>query len=138
MVDYLNTTAWWFALVQALLFAIAAPLLFAWVGRVKARLQNRRGRTLFQPYRDFYKLFFKEALVNHNASGVFHVAPYIVFATTWLAAAVVPLVAIHLPTAAIADVIVLVGLLALARFFLALAAMDVATAIFQASTALRL
>ena len=55
-------------------------------------------------------------------------APYIVFSATWLAAATVPLVAVSLPTAAIADIIALVGLLALARFFLALAGMDVGTA----------
>jgi formate hydrogenlyase subunit 4 len=51
-----------------------------------------------------------------------------VFSATWLAAAAVPLIATHLPTAAIADVIVMAGLLALARFFLALAGMDVGTA----------
>jgi len=48
--------------------------------------------------------------------------------STILAAAVVPLVAVRLPTAEIADVIVLVGFFALGRFFLALAAMDIGTA----------
>ena len=46
----------------------------------------------------------------------------------WLAASAMPLITTRLPTAAIADVIVVVGLLALARFFMALAAMDVGTA----------
>lgn len=64
----------------------------------------------------------------HTASSIFRAAPYIVFTSTWLAAAVIPLVAVHLPTAAVADVIVLVGFLALGRFFLALAGMDVGTA----------
>lgn len=63
----------------------------------------------------------------HTASLLFRAAPYIVFAATWLAAAAVPLVATGLPTAAIADVIVIAGLLGLARFFLALAGMDVGT-----------
>ncbi len=118
---------WALALTQALLFAAGAPLLVAWVKRVKSRLQNRRGPALLQPYRDLRKLFGKEALVAHTASPVFRAAPYVVFGATLVAASVIPLLAVELPTAAIADVIVLVGFLALARFFLALAGMDVGT-----------
>ncbi len=124
----MNTTAWFLALLQTLLFVAAAPLLASWVKMVKARLQNRRGPPLLQPYRDHWKLFGKEAIVAHSASPLFRAAPYIVFAATWLAAALIPLVTAELPTAAVADVIVLVALLALARFFLALAGMDVGTA----------
>jgi formate hydrogenlyase subunit 4 len=128
-VDYLvDPGAWWLSAAQALLYLMLAPLLVGWVRKVKAWLQNRRGAGVLQPYRDLYKLFGKEARVAHTASPVFRVAPYIVFVTTWLAAATVPLVAAKLPTAVIADVIVLVGLLALSRFFLALAGMGVGTA----------
>ncbi len=127
--DHLLTAGGWgMALLQALLYAALGPLLVGWIRKVKALLQNRRGATLLQPYRDLYKLLAKEARVAHTASPLFEVAPYIVFVATWLAAATVPLVALDLPTAAIADTIVLVGLLALARFFLALAGMDVGTA----------
>jgi len=115
-------------LIQTLLYLLGAPLLVAWIRRVKARLQNRRGAALAQPWRDLRKLFAKEALVAHTASPVFRAAPYIVFASTLLACLVIPLLAVHLPGAAAADLIVLVGLLALGRFFLALAGMDVGTA----------
>jgi formate hydrogenlyase subunit 4 len=120
--------AWLLALAQALLYAALAPFLVGWIRKVKAVLQNRRGPSVFQPYRDLYKLLAKEARVAHTASPLFRAAPYVVFIATWLAAATVPLVALQLPTAAIADLIVLVGLLALGRFFLALAGMDVGTA----------
>jgi formate hydrogenlyase subunit 4 len=73
-------------------------------------------------------LFGKEARMAHTASPLFLAAPYIVFMASWLATMAVPLVATGLPTATIADVIVIAGLLALARFFLALAGMDVGTA----------
>ena len=119
---------WLLALLQVLLYAALSPLLVGWVRKVKARLQNRRGASLWQPYRDLYKLFGKEARMAHTASILFRAAPYIVFVATWLAASAVPLIAIPLPTSAIADVIVIAGLLALARFFLALAGMDVGTA----------
>ena len=127
--DHLLTAgAWGLALLQALLYAALGPLLVGWVRKVKAALQNRRGAPVIQPYRDLRKLFAKEARVAHTASPLFRAAPYIVFTATWLAAATIPLVATNLPTAAIADIIALVGLLALARFFLALAGMDVGTA----------
>jgi formate hydrogenlyase subunit 4 len=124
----LTAVAWGTALLQALLYAALAPLLVGWIRKLKARLQNRRGAPVLQPWRDLRKLLVKEARVAHTASPLFRAAPYIVLVTTWLAAATVPLVAVSLPTAAIADIIVLVGLLALARFFLALAGMDVGTA----------
>lgn len=124
----LNLVAPAVAVLQALLYVAAAPLLVGWIRKVKARLQNRRGPSVWQPYRDLYKLLGKEARVAHTASPLFRIAPYVVFAATWLAAATVPLVAVNLPTSALADIIVLVGLLALARFFLALAGMDVGTA----------
>jgi formate hydrogenlyase subunit 4 len=127
MADLLNPAGWAVSLLQALLFAFASPLLVAWVKRVKCRLQNRRGPSLWQPYRDLRKLFIKEAIVAHTASPLFRAAPYIVFTATLMATLAVPLLAVSLPTAALADVIVLVGFLALARFFLALAGMDTGT-----------
>ncbi len=123
-----NLFSWIVALVQVLLYAAFAPLLMGWIGKIRARLQNRRGAPLWQPYRDLYKLFAKEARMAHTASILYRAAPYIVFMATLLAAAAIPLISTGLPTAAIADVIVIAGLLALARFFLALAGMDVGTA----------
>ncbi|HFD78919.1 MAG TPA: formate hydrogenlyase [Gammaproteobacteria bacterium] len=128
MGDFLSPAGWLLALVQALLFALGAPLLAGWIKRIKSRLQNRRGPALLQPYRDLYKLLGKKAMVAHSASPLFRAAPYIVFGSTLVAVAAIPLLAVSLPTAAVADMIVLVGFLALARFFLALAGMDVGTA----------
>ena len=115
-------------LFQLLFFALAAPLLAGWVKKVKAWLQNRRGMPLLQGYRTLYKLAAKQAVVADTASMVFRIAPYVVFAATLLAAAAIPVITSRLPTAAMADIIVVVGLLALGRFFLALAGMDVGTA----------
>jgi len=120
--------AWLLALLQTLAFVLLAPLFASWVKRIKCWLQNRRAPSLWQPYRDLRKLFGKQAVLSHNASPLFRIAPYIIAGAILLAAAVVPLLAVNLPTAAIADVIVLAGFFALARFFLALAGMDVGTA----------
>ncbi len=120
--------AWLLAVVQTLLFIGAAPLLAGWIKRVKCHMQNRAAPSLIQPYRDLAKLFRKELVLAENASWLFRATPYIVFAALVLAAATVPLIALSSPTAAIADVIVLVGFFALARFFLALAGLDIGTA----------
>ncbi len=128
MAGGLNISAWALAVFQALLYLALAPWLVGWVSKVRARLQNRCGAPIWQPYRNLYKLLAKEARMAHTASPLFRVAPYIVFVATWLAATAVPMLTCDLATAAIADVIVIAGMLALARFFLALAGMDVGTA----------
>ncbi|MBE0473782.1 NADH-quinone oxidoreductase subunit H [Rhodoferax sp.] len=120
--------AWLFAAAQTLLFIAAAPLLAGWVQRVKCHMQNRSAPAPWQPYRDLAKLFGKQMVLAGNASWLFRVTPYIVFGAMLLAASVMPLIVVQVPTAAIADVIVLVGFFALARFFTALAGLDIGTA----------
>lgn len=119
---------WLLAILQTLLFVATAPLLAGWIKRVKCRLQNRRAPSLVQPYRDLRKLYRKHPILPHSSSWIFRYAPYIVFASTVLAASVVPLVAVQLPTARMADMIVLVGFFALGRTFQVLAGMDIGTA----------
>jgi formate hydrogenlyase subunit 4 len=118
-------------LSQMLQLAIAlllAPLLLGWVNQCRAWLQNKSAPSLLLPYRTIRKLFHKDALVAVNASPVFRITPYVVFAAMALAAAIVPSLATDLPFARAADAIALVGLFALARVFIALAAMDLGTA----------
>jgi formate hydrogenlyase subunit 4 len=124
----MNAAAWLIAVLQTALFVAGAPLLSGWLKQVKCRLQNRRAPPVWQPYLNLAKLFRKEAVLAENASPLFRAVPYVAFSMTALAAAIIPLIAVHTATAAIADVIVLVGFLALVRFFLALGAMDVGTA----------
>jgi len=117
-----------FQLAQLLLVVLAAPLLTGWVNQCQAWLQNRSGAGVLQPYRVLRKLFHKDAVMAHNASPLFRATPYIVFGCMWLAAAIIPIIAVDLPFSQAADVIALVGVFALARMFIALAAMDIGTA----------
>ncbi|MGR8978560.1 MAG: respiratory chain complex I subunit 1 family protein [Gammaproteobacteria bacterium] len=119
---------WILAVIQTVLFAALAPLLAGWIKCCKCRLQNRKSPSLFQPYRDLIKLTKKQPVVALHASWLFTIAPYIIFSAVVLAATVVPLIAVDLPTSASADVIVMVGFFAFARFFLALAGLDIGTA----------
>ena len=120
-------TLWILALSQTLLLVAIAPLFTAWIKWLKCYLQNRRPASLLQPYRDLRRLFSKEVVLAHNASPVFRVTPYVVCGTAILAASVVPFIIVQSPMTAMADMIVLVGLFALGRFFLALAGLDIGT-----------
>jgi formate hydrogenlyase subunit 4 len=112
---------------QMALVLLLAPLLTGFVRKVKARLLRRRGPPVWQPYLDLVRLFRKEAVVAHNASWLFLAAPYLIFAATWVAAALVPTFAMGLHFSWSADLIAITALIGSARFFLALAGMDVGT-----------
>lgn len=113
------------AIVAALLLA---PILTGWVNMCRAWLQNRSAPSLWQPYRVLHKLFVKESVVAEHASPIFRIAPYVVFGCMLVACAIVPTLSTDLPMSNAADAIALVGLLALARVFVSLAAMDIGTA----------
>jgi formate hydrogenlyase subunit 4 len=112
---------------QMALVLVLAPLLTGLVRKVKARLVRRCGPALIQPYRDLWRLMRKEVVLAENASWLFRTAPYLVFAGTWVAAALVPTFATGLMFSWSADLIAIIALLGSARFFLALAGMDVGT-----------
>jgi formate hydrogenlyase subunit 4 len=114
-------------LFQMTLILLLAPLLTGLVRKVKARLQRREGPPLLQPYLDLRRLLGKDAVVAENASWLFRAAPYFVFATTWVAAALIPTFAANLMFSWSGDLITITALLGSARFALALAGMDIGT-----------
>jgi formate hydrogenlyase subunit 4 len=113
--------------VQVALVLLLAPLLTGLVRKVKARLQRRQGPPLIQPYRDLKRLLGKEVVLAENASWLFRGAPYVIFAVTWVAAALVPTFATGLLFSWSGDLIAITALLGSARFVQALAAMDIGT-----------
>jgi len=112
---------------QMLLVLLLAPALLGFTRKVKARLLRRRGPPVLQPYRDLLRLIRKEAVLAENASWLFRSGPYMIFAATWVAAALVPTFATGLTFSWAADMIAIVALIGSARFFLALVGMDVGT-----------
>ncbi|WP_363352065.1 NADH-quinone oxidoreductase subunit H [Methylocystis echinoides] len=112
---------------QMALTLALAPALVGFTRKVKARLLRRRGAPILQPWYDLIRLLRKETVLAEDASWLYRAAPYIVFATTWVAASLVPTFATGLMFNWIADLIALAALLGAGRFFLALAGMDVGT-----------
>jgi len=112
---------------QLLLVLALAPLFTGYVRKMKARLLRRRGPPVWQPYLDLARLLRKEVVLAENASWLFRSVPYLVFAATWVAAALVPTFVSGLASGHAADLIAIVALIASTRFFLALAGLDVGT-----------
>jgi formate hydrogenlyase subunit 4 len=112
---------------QMLLVLLLAPLLTGFVRKIKARLLRRQGPPLLQPYRDLIRLMRKEVVLAENASWLFRVIPYIIFAGTWVAVSLVPTFRAGLLFSWSADLIAIIALLGSARFFQALAGLDVGT-----------
>jgi formate hydrogenlyase subunit 4 len=112
---------------QMLMVLLLAPLLTGFVRKTKSRMMRRRGPPLVQAYRDLVRLMRKEVVLADSASWLFRVIPYLIFAATWVAACLVPTFRTGLLFSWSADLIAIAALLGSARFFLALAGLDVGT-----------
>ena len=117
-------TGYTVAIAQTALALLLAPGLVGLIRWLKARLQNRRGAPVWQPYLELRKLFAKEVVVSRNASWLFRAAPFVVFASTVAVAFLVPVLAVPSPFDPVGDLLVVVYLLLLGTFFLALAGLD--------------
>jgi formate hydrogenlyase subunit 4 len=109
---------------QAVLLLLLAPLLQGTIARIKARLQNRQGASIFRPYQELLKLFRKEDLVPTTASALLRITPVVVFAATFAASLFLPVLHDAALLGMGGDFVVVVYLLAMSRFFLMLGGMD--------------
>ena len=115
-------------LLQTLLLLLLAPLVSGIIRNWKAKLQNRRGPRPWQVYLDLAKFLRKDMVISENASWIFSFAPYVLFSSALLAGLMVPMLAAPAPLSLFGGALALIGLLALGRFFLALAGLDPASA----------
>lgn len=123
-------------MLQAIILVVAqttvllavSPFIVGLIRKVKARLQVRRGASVFQPYADLAKLFRKQPVVSTTTSWIFTATPYIVFASTLAAGLLVPVFLSSTPLNFAGNIIALVYLLALGTFFLMLAGLDAGSA----------
>jgi len=111
-------------LLQVLFVPMASPLIIGIIRKVKARMQNRDGASVLQPYFDLLKLFRKDEVISEDTSFIFRIAPFIVFCVTIFIGASIPifsLVTTYLPSG---DFLVIMYFFVFGTFFLALAGMD--------------
>ncbi|KKM10586.1 formate hydrogenlyase [Clostridiales bacterium PH28_bin88] len=112
------------AVVQVLILVLLAPLITGIIKKAKAFFQCRQGPGIFQMYYDLSKYWGKETLVSEHTSWIFSAAPYVNFGAVLAAGLMVPTLVASPPLGFAGDVIAVVYLLALGRFFMALAGLD--------------
>lgn len=111
-------------IMQLLVMILVAPLINGIIRKVKAFTQKRKGAPLLQMYFDLFKLIKKNTVVSETSSWIFKAAPYVVITTALGAGLMVPSVTLIAPSGFMGDIILLVYLLALGRFFMMLAGLD--------------
>lgn len=111
-------------ILQIFIIIALAPLLSGIIKKIKAFFQIRKGPGVLQPYYDIAKLLQKDSVVSQNVSWLFHAAPIISFAAVLTAGLLIPIFITELPFGFAGDLIAVVYLFALARFFIALASLD--------------
>lgn len=115
-------------LLQLVLYILVAPFLSGLITKIKNNLRMRQGQSVFQPYYNLAKLFKKEEVISETASWIFKVAPFIVISSSLTGALLIPLFILPNSAQYLGDFLVLIFILALGRFFLALAALDTGSA----------
>lgn len=117
-------TTFFIALLQALLLFAIAPLLSGITRMARARLHNRRGPGVLQEYRDLFKLLGRQSVAPAAAGWVFRLMPLVMVGVMLTIATALPVVSLASPLPALGDVITLIYLFAIARFFFAIAGLD--------------
>jgi len=113
-----------YALLQALALFAVAPL-FSGISRVaRARLHNRRGPGVLQEYRDLFKLLGRQSIAPAASGWVFRLTPFVMTGVMLTIATALPVVTLDSPLPLLGDLITLIYLFAIARFFFAIAGLD--------------
>ena len=113
--------------LQVLVVLFLSPLVTGVLNRLKEIVQSKRGPSIFQPYRDLWKLFHKDQVLSDRSSWVFRATPYVVFITPIFVVLLIPVLTSYpLFLAFMADMVGVGFILALGGFFAALGAVDTA------------
>src|SRR5712692_11274773 len=124
------------SLLPLILALVAAPFLLSVINRTKALFSGRVGQPWLQPYHDLWKLLRKGAVYSRTTTWIFQTGPVVGLASMICAAALLPFGAFPALAPFTGDLVMVAYLLALARFFTVLAALDTGSS-FEAMGASR-
>lgn len=112
------------AIIQALVLFTVAPLFSGITRSIRARLHNRRGPGVLQEYRDLFKLFGRQSVAPAASGWAFRLMPFVMVGVMLTIATALPVITLHSPMPWLGDLITLIYLFAIARFFFAIAGLD--------------
>ncbi|TRS82733.1 hydrogenase 3 membrane subunit, partial [Salmonella enterica subsp. enterica serovar Panama] len=113
-----------YPLIQALVLFAVAPLLSGITRVARARLHNRRGPGVLQEYRDIIKLLGRQSIAPADSGWVFRLTPFVMVGVMLTIATALPVVTVGSPLPQLGDLITLIYLFAIARFFFSIAGLD--------------
>lgn len=111
-------------ILKIFIIAASAPLVSGFIRKVKNNIRMRKGPGVFQPYYNLMKLSGKDEVISGATSWIFRAAPVVVFASIASAFILLLMPGNHSCIAGAGDLLTIFFLLALGRFFLALAGLD--------------
>ena len=111
-------------LQQLVFFIVVSPFLSGLIAKIKNNIRMRKGQSVLQPYYNLGKLFSKGEVVSETASWIFKIAPFMVISSSLTAALLIPVFISGSCANYVGDFLALIFILAIGRFFLALAALD--------------
>jgi len=120
----ISATMFFTGLLQALVILAVAPFFSGFSRVMRAKMHNRRGPSIFQNYRDIIKLMKRQEVVSEQAGWVFRATPYITMISMLLIAAIIPIFTSRSPFEWVGDLILVVYLYALSRFFFSVSGLD--------------
>ena len=112
------------ALVQALLLVILAPLFSGTSRWLRAKIHTRRGPSIFQDYYDIAKLFRRQDVHSADSSFVHKLMPPLFMGCMLVLAMGIPMITRFSPVPILGDIILIIYLMALPRFFFSLSGVD--------------
>ena len=111
-------------ILQALLIALVAPLYSGFARVLRAKMHSRHGPPVFQNYYDLFKLMKRQEIVPAQGSLVFRITPYLTIVAILLAVMIIPILVAQSPFGGVGDMILVIYLLALVRFFTSLSGLS--------------
>lgn len=116
------------AIVQALVIMALAPLVSGMARVIRAKMHTRKGPSIFQDYYDIAKLFKRQDVHPADSSFIHRITPAVYLGVMLVLAMGIPMFTSWSPVPILGDIIVILYLMALARFFFSLATLDSADA----------
>ncbi|HBO21618.1 MULTISPECIES: respiratory chain complex I subunit 1 family protein [unclassified Providencia] len=113
-----------FAVVQAVFLLLLTPLFTGISRQIRAKMHSRQGPGVLQDYRDIFKLLKRQSVAPRDSGMVFCIMPYVLLGSMLLLAMALPVFTITSLFSGASDIIIVLYVFALFRFFFSLSGLD--------------
>lgn len=112
------------AIIQTIIVILIAPLVSGFSRWLRAKYHTRTGPPIYQDYLDIYKSLIRQDVQTKDSSFIHRLMPPMYFGSMCLLCLGVPIITRLCPIPVLGDIIFIIYLLALPRFFYTLSGID--------------